>query len=346
MNRTLFRYIFFMQFKSMLFVAFLVFGLIYLFDFIEVMRKFPISDFFSLITILKFAFLKSPLTFCEVMHYVYFITATFNLWSLCNSQQLTVMKSSGKSPTQILFPFVSFAFLSALSWLFILHPLSIYSDAKYKKYASSQEIINQNKNIWIDYSARNKLIYIGEIKNNKLFDITIFSINTGEKIVAAFAEIENDKWIFENISTINQGRVQHRLKIKARNFLSKDLIQLLSNIPKKSDIYSLYKIYIVQHKSGTELREYALEFHKLIANCATFILFALIAAMICFPINRYRSKTNITIQVIFYSIFIKFANNICNMLALNGILSVSLASWGIILILSLLSVSVLVWKEL
>lgn len=346
MNRTLFKYIFFMQFKAMIFVAFLVFGLIYLFDFIEVMRKFPIASLADVFLVLKLSLLKAPLTFCEVAHYVYFITATFSLWSLCNSQQLTIMKSIGKSPSQILFPFISFAFFLAACWLFILHPFSILTDEKYKSHISASPILKQNENVWIDCAKNNKLIFIEKIKDSYLSNLVVFNLNDEHRLLVGSAWMEGGKWILKDVNAVNRGKVRKRKLIRVKNFLSQDLIHLLSAIPKKSDIYSLYKIYMVQNKSQIELREYVFNFHKLLANCFTFILFALIAALICFPINRYRSKTNIAVRVIFYSIFIKFANNICEMFAMNGILSVALASWGIILILSLLSVSVLVWKEL
>ncbi|MDR0678163.1 MAG: LptF/LptG family permease, partial [Holosporaceae bacterium] len=105
MNKTLFKYIFKIQLKTMVFVSIAVFFLILLFDFAEVTRKYPISNMQETLFSIKLSLLRTPSIFCEILHYVYFITATFSLWNLCQSHQITIIKSSGRSPQQILYPF-------------------------------------------------------------------------------------------------------------------------------------------------------------------------------------------------------------------------------------------------
>jgi lipopolysaccharide export LptBFGC system permease protein LptF len=124
-----------------------------------------------------------------------------------------------------------------------------------------------------------------------------------------------------------------------------DLIDLLSKSPRKQNVFDLYKIYKIQDKDHVVLKEYELELHRLLANCFNFFLFALIAALICFPINRYKTKTNIAIKVIFASVFLRFAGNVFESMAYGGAVPTQFACWAIPIMSACISVAVLIWRE-
>ena len=349
MNKTLFKYIFNMQLKAMIFVSFFVFCLIFLFDFAEVTRKFPISTIKDTAFAIKISFLRTPVTFCEILHCIYFITATFSLWDLCRSNQITILKSTGKSPQQILYPFVIFAFFIASIWLFIAHPLGQISEEYYNRnIALNNTEYNINENVWIDYKKENKVIFIEKILDKNINGLHVFNTNTQERIFAKRAIIKNKLWILYDVTIINQSKInniQHLKRMILFNNISHELIKTLARPPNKHNIYQLYKIYNIQEHDKVLLGSYELELHKMLANCANFILFSLIAAIICFPMNRYKTKTNIAIKVISSAIILRFVNSMLESLSHSGVLSVKLASWGVVLILILISTAILVWRE-
>lgn len=338
-----------MQFKAMMFVSFFVFCLILLFDFAEVTRRFPISSTKETMFAIKLSFLKVPVTFCEIVHYIYFISATFSLWKLCCSNQITILKSTGKSPQQILYPFVVFASFIASVWLFIAHPMGKISEDCYKQNISSNNSQHDvNENVWIDYKKEKEVIFIRKILNKNIEGVYVFNTETNSRIFAKSGLIKDNMWILYDVTIINQGKVSGIQRVKQiilYNNISYNLIEILAKPPKSHDIYQLYKIYNIQEYDKVLLASYELELHKLLANCANFILFSLIAAIICFPINRYRTKTNIAIKVISSAIALRFVNNMLESLFYSGILSIKLASWALVLILILLSIAILVWRE-
>lgn len=347
MNRTLFKYIFLVQTKAMLFVSFFLFGLIFLFDFAEITRKFPISSFQETIFALELSFYKVPITFCEVLCYAYFITATFSLWSLCHSNQITIMKSIGKSPQQILFPFIIFAIFMALTWLFVAHPLGQLSEEYYERKILKNENYQSeiNENIWIDYGKKNQIIFIKKISNNLLEGIHIFDIFKNYRIFAQNGTMKNGLLILKNVVIIENGTLKNLNETTIYNGISNELIQILSKPPQKQNIYQLYAIYNIQNQNNVVLKIYELELHKLIVTCVSFILFSLFAAIICFPINRYKSKTNIALKVISLAIFLRFSNNILESFAYSGVLSIICATWSMTIVLISLSIAILIWKE-
>ncbi len=347
MNRILFSYIFNKQLKTIAFVSVSVFFLILLFDFAEVSRKFSIASFSEILFALKLSFLRTPITFCKVINYVYFITATFSLWDLCQSHQITILKSIGKSPQQILIPFISFSVFVGMVWLFAFHPLGIKSENLYKRAVEDQSSssIEKNNDIWIDFGKDKYVVFLKTIEKNKLSDFYLFDLKKNESIIAKSGEINSNIVTLYNVSLLKNNKFQNLESIKIFDNISSELIELLSLAPYKQDIYSLYKVYKIQEQDKVNLRLYELELQKLLANCASFVLFALIAAVICFPINRYKSKTNIAVKVIFSVLFLRFTNGLLESLAYAGVISVILSSWAVVLILILLSIAILVWKE-
>ena len=347
MNRVLFSYILKKQLKTIIFVSVSVFFLILLFDFAEVSRKFSITNFSEILYALKLSFLRTPITFCEIINYVYFITATFSLWDLCRSQQITILKSIGRSPKQILIPFISFSIFIGMFWLFVFHPIGIKSENMYNRAVEDKNSasIEKNSDIWIDFGKDKYVVFIKTIDKNKLSGFYLFDLKKDERLVAKSGEIDSNIVTLKNATLLKDNNFQHSESIKIFDNISSELIGLLSLPPHRHNIYSLYKVYKIQKRDKVDLRLYELALQKLLANCATFILFALIAAVICFPINRYKSKTNIAIKVIFSVLFLRFSNSLLESMAYAGVISVVLSSWAVVLILIFLSIAVLVWKE-
>ncbi len=347
MNKTLFNYIFVKQLKTLIFVAFSIFSLILLFEFAEVSRQYPITNILELLYVLKLSILRCPITFCEILHYIYFLTATFSLWDLCRSHQITILKSTGKSPRQILLPFIIFAVTISLFWLFILHPIGILSENIYKRNTEKTLVssFEMNNNIWIDYGTNNQIIFIKKLYKNEFHNFFSFDLHSNKKIFAESGKINNNYLTLSKASIFYHNEMKFFEKIRLANAISPKLISLLSLPPQRQTIYSLYKIHEIKKTDKVNIRLYELALHKLLANCASFWLFAIFAAVICFPINRYKTKANIAIKVISVALILKFANNIMDSLAYTGITSVVLSAWAATLILMLLAISILIWKE-
>jgi lipopolysaccharide export LptBFGC system permease protein LptF len=346
MAGTLFKYIFKMQLGAMLFMSIFVFGLISLFDFAEVTRKYPISNMEETLFALKLSLLRTPSTFSEILHYVYFITATFSLWNLCQSHQITILKSTGRSPQQILYPFLSFAAVVAAVWLFIFHPAGLLlENSYYQNISSDVNATKINRNIWINCLGSKRLIFIKTICAGKVEGLSIFDVENGSRTFAQQAILDTSVWNLKNVTTIVDNQIKNIDEIKIPEIVSMDLIDLVSISPRKQNIFDLYKIYKIQNKDQVILKDYELELHKMLANCFSFFLFALIAALICFPISRYKTKSNIAVKVISTAVFLRFVGSIFESLAYSGVVPVQFACWATLIMLAFISIAVLIWRE-
>jgi lipopolysaccharide export LptBFGC system permease protein LptF len=253
------------------------------------------------------------------------------------------LKSTGKSPQQILYPFLSFAAFTALIWLFVLHPTGLFLETRYNENVGVG--VETNRDVWIDCPSKNQIIFIQSIRNDKIEGLYIFNTKDGARTFAQRASIEKFTWNLENVMVLTDDKMEYFDTMKISGAVSLNLIKLFSKSPRNHDIYHLYKIYKIKQKNQVTLKLYELELHKLLANCFSFILFALIAAIICFPINRYKTKTNITIKVIGSAIILRFANSMLESIAHGGAIPVQLACWAIILMLTCLFLAILIWRE-
>lgn len=347
MKITLFKYIFKMQLKVMLFISLFMFCLILLFDFAEVARKFPISTIEQVLFSTKLSLLRTPSTFCEILHYIYFIAATFSMWHLCSSNQMTILKSVGHSPQQILCPFIMFAFCVSAIWLFILHPCGNFTEDIYNKLAKSQAR-EANENIWMNCARNKRLVFIKQIVKNEIDGFCIFDFHKNKRIFAKQATLKKGKWNLRNVTIFdcNLNTIRSIDNLIVPSGVSNESMRLLKKPPRKHDVYSLRNVYFMKDNNQAELQPYKFELHKLLANCMHFILFALIAATICFPINRYKTRTGIIAQVIAIAMTLRFANNIAHSIACAGTIGVVLKAWAVVIAAIFIAIGILIWKEM
>jgi lipopolysaccharide export LptBFGC system permease protein LptF len=256
-----------------------------------------------------------------------------------------------------------------LVWLFGLHPLGQIS-AKNYSLCTQREHDEINKNIWMNFPADDMLVFVKNFSSEHMQGLYVFDMKNNDRLFSREIYIKKSAWNLRNVNIINDGKMEnvpellinfanepahersspHRRNISdcihllSRN-ISANLIELLSKPPKKHSIYQLYKLYGIQKYSRIELRLYEMELQRLLANCMHFILFALIAAIICFPINRYNTKTGVSIKIIIISITMRFLNNILESLAYGGVVPIYLASWAVVLMAICISIAALIWKE-
>lgn len=343
MKPTLFKHIFRTQMRSIFLVSLFFFGIIMVFNFAEASRKTSITNLDNFLLILKAVSFGALETFSEITHYVYFITATFCLWQLCKSQQMIILKSSGQSPLQILYPFISCAITIASFWLFILQPAGILGGQKYREVMSNSIEEGCNEDIWLDYPGSNRLMFIKKLNGRYAYDLYIFEENSA--IISDNAVINKQDMTLKNGVEIADNHATSFKYWPYDNYINDELIEIVSSPAQKQSIYGLYQVYKVEQESGVSLKTYEIALQKLLVNCFTFVLFALIAAVICFPINRYNSKTSIGVKIIVIAIGIRFLNNIFEAMAYTGVLSPFVAIWIVVLFSLCISIAILIWRE-
>jgi lipopolysaccharide export LptBFGC system permease protein LptF len=216
------------------------------------------------------------------------------------------------------------------------------------------------------------LVFVKSFANTRLHGLYAFDMQNNDRLFTQEISIEKSAWTLRDVNVVSCGKIENIPEL-LMNFdkkshdqqqfshhyyknidrcmrllhynISSDLIEILSKPPKRHSIYQLHKLYNIQKHCRIELKLYEMELQRLLANCLYFILFALMAAIICFPINRYQTKTSVSVKIIAISIMMRFLDNILESFACGGVVPIHLASFAVVLIALCISIALLIWRE-
>lgn len=329
----------------MFLIASIVVSFVFIFTCADMMRRIPQSIDSPIFVCIYLSLLRIPYTCCDLFGYMYFISATFSLWSLSQNHEITVLKSIGKSSKQILVPFFFLASLIGVSYVFIIHPISVrierFADYQDKAYLSKSLLYSRN--LWM--RDVNNDIFIGQLAHNRMRHLLIRDIVSHDETFADSVDIVDRQWILKNGYNRVKGESKVFLEHTMEAPISHNELNLYSVPPHRCGIYTLLRCIYARKSYVTDLNGYVINLNKLLSTGVVFVLFSIIAALICLPLNRYKTKTFVSSSVACSAIVLHLFNNICESMGGNGALSPLICCWLPTIIALFLSVALLIWKE-
>lgn len=346
MDKTVGKYLIRLQGKMFLGLSAFIFAFVFLFTFVDAMRRVPNNVNFPILVGGAISLIKTPIVFCELFVYVYFISAVTVLWSLANSHQITVLKSIGKSPNQILYPFLNVGAVIGTLFVFAVHPSCMYL-SKHVKQIEHLMIAEENEiryNVWLSKKQSNEVFYIDNFSGDVLKNVFIFK--NGETVFSKEVKVDSvrDKWLLKD-GYVSGDKLELFSEKEIENLISIDDIRKFSVPSDKSGIYEIVDRLFDENFYVVDLDKYVIQLNKILSNGIMLFIFAMISAILCLPLNRYKTKTFMSLGVILTSVGTRLIMNLCENVGNAGIMSPLVCIWTPILVFFLLSLSVLIWKE-
>ena len=213
MNKIIFNY-FFKNFLKTIFLCIFVFycfGVILsLFDEIEFFKNIEVSIFTPLIL----TSIYIPSLVIKLLPFIIFISSMVFMIRFRNSKDLLTLKIYGFSNIKIFFILAFTSFVFGWLILFVLNPITSSMSKYYEQTKSNysrdiDHLVTFNKNgLWIKENLKNgeRIISATKPEGKKLIGVSIFHIdddfNISEKIIADFADIENNEWKLKNVTLL------------------------------------------------------------------------------------------------------------------------------------------------
>lgn len=347
MNKTFLKYFCRMQLHTMLLVAFSIAGFIFIFTFADTIRKIPTDADSPIFLCIYLSILRVPYTLCELLGYIYLIAATFSLWNLSQSHQITVLRSIGKSSRQILLPYFLLSCLIGILFVFVLHPLCIKTD-KFADYQDKVYLSNSglcSNSVWMNNTREKKLIYFGKLCGNTSENLYITDDSASKDTYAECAIISGEKWLLKNGYTYDNKSYTYFDEKLIDAPVETAEVELYSVSPQQCDIYALLRCLYSEKSYATDVSNYVLNLNKILSMGVHFFLFSIIAALVCLPLNRYKTKTFVSGSIIGAAILLRLLNNICESMGSSGVLSPSFGIWLPNLLAFFMASALLIWKE-
>jgi lipopolysaccharide export system permease protein len=366
MTRTLYLYIlkkFLLTFLVVTLSISLLIAMINIFELLDQISNQPVT--FGQIFILDI--LQIPGHIEEIAIFLVMLSSMITLFSLSIRSEITVMRSSGASLLQILYPIISGALLLGLFMVLVFNPLAIRASKKFT--LMEQKLIERDVNnlldpqggIWL--KQPNMLVDDEEIiirankvyrKNLQMKDVNLWFFDRDhrfyKKIDAKQMFLLDGYWDLENVVINDQDNInQHKPELKIITNLKADFItkKILNNFEDVAlfSVYDLPDLIVNLKDSGFSPRKFVVYYYSLLIKPLLFVAVSLIAAF--FTINNVRNKNNIILFVagIAVGLVLYISFIIINAFGSSGLIPTFLATWMVAIITLSISVLLIFRKE-
>jgi lipopolysaccharide export system permease protein len=336
-------------------------AIIFLFDFIELMRRGLNYDV-PLVTIIAMGILKLPSMVHKILPFAILLGGILSFTRLTATSELVIARSAGVSAWQFLMPAFLIALIIGMFMIVIFNPLSATMLSKFEqieaKYfrGSTSMLSVSSTGLWLRQKNAgdsgktiiNALRFSNE--NMELFDVTIFIFDNNDKftkrIDAKSAKLEDGYWKISNTTTTVPGKPavksdQYNLKTN----LIKNQIQESFSSPETISFWELSTFIRTLHQAGFSALRHTLHWHSVLST--PFLLCAMVFFAAAFSTRPPRQGKIGIMMVggILSGFLIYFLSGLVSAIGLSGSIPIIMSAWAPVGISILLGTALMLHLE-
>ena len=331
------------NFYSILIITFFCFGLFFLIDLIELLRRSSSKEIpFNII--LKIALLHIPSLFPIVFPTIFLLSSMHTFMKLNKNNELSVMRSSGISIWFFMLPAILNCIIISIFYIFVCNPIFSQMIVKFKSYEGTYFRGNAGLHtisptgLWLREINNDNMYVINASHysplDNKLQNVIIFEFDKEEifqrRIDVGKVEMTENKWkLYDtSVAKINEPPVFYK-----QMEMSIDLsIKKIEQNFRSADTINFWKLpeYIANLKnSGFNTKRHEIYFHYLLSF--PLILLTMVMLGCSLAIRKSRTKKqffNILIGLLIGVIF-HFVLDVFRTIGINGNLNIFFSVWSL-----------------
>ncbi|MEM6408241.1 MAG: LPS export ABC transporter permease LptG [Pseudomonadota bacterium] len=346
--------------RSFLLVFSVFFGIVYLIDMVEQMRRFD-SETVGLVEAAALALLKAPATMYRMLPLLT-VLATISLFlKLSRTSEMVVMRASGRSALRTLVsPVLTAALFGALG-VAALNPIVAATSKQFEivaqRYAGNSSTLSiSDEGLWLRQASRGGQVVIKAERSNldgtEIYGVTFYGFDQqGEvtyRIAAERAVLEPGRWALSAAKRWTFGGVSgaaETVETYASLFLPSDLtrdqIQDSFGSPSAIPIWELPKFIDQLDRAGFSALQHRVWLNMELANPILLVAMVLIGAGFTMRHTRFGRTGLMVLFAILMGFSIYFLRNFAQVLGENGQIPIIVAAWmppvaGILMSLGLL----------
>jgi lipopolysaccharide export system permease protein len=357
-GRTLGRYIAFRFLRAIAGVFLTVFGLVYVLDFVELIRRTGDLIGVSSLRVAELTLFRTPAIAEQVLPFAILFGAMSALLQLSRKLELVVARAAGISAWQFLQPGILVACLIGIFSVMIYNPVSAV--LKQKATEIEAEIFSSNpgassgRDIWIrqrspDGTAiiRAETVVEG---TTALAGITAFSFDREgrflERIEAGQGILRQGHWEFADarIITIEEGPQDYETYHLASN-LDPAQVQKSFTPPESVPFWNLKETAEQTERAGLDATRYRLRYEILVARPLLFVAMVLVAASVSLRFFRFGGVGPLVLGGVAAGFLLYVITELMEDLGASGLVGTTLAAWFPAVVGSLLGTLALLYQE-
>ncbi len=352
--RVYIRFISSIFFKSLIFVFFIMFSLVFILNLLTELEFFK-DENVSITFTLFLSLLNSPALMFEMFPFILLITIQLFFIKLFEYKEIEIFKYSGLKNSSILtiisiLSFVTGIFVITVFYNFSSNFKNIYLEFKSNYVIDGKYLAVVTKNgLWIKDKIENKIIITNSSSISEKFLVNNFitefdeEFNVIRNIKSNKIDISGKKWNIINARIYYENNYTEEESIELKtNFDLKRVQSLYSNLS-ALNLYELYELRKNYKKLNYSLIDIDLHLLKLASNPIYLLLIAIFSSLIMFNIKQIKSSTFKISVGLFFSVIIYYLNNFSYVLGGTEKISIFLSIFTPIVILGTVN-SLMIYK--
>src|SRR5579883_31144 len=340
--KTLFRYIvaqFFLWcagvFAAMLTVVFLL-------DYIELIRRAGTKPDATLLVLLEMGALKQPYMAQQIMPFAILFGTMMAFWRLTRSNELVVARAAGVSVWQFLTPPLAGALVLGVIAVTVFNPIASVMQSRYESLesrilrGSGDQLTISRNGLWLrqsDDNGNHSVLHAERFlpRHTELQDVMVlFFVNDAQvgRIDAKSAILESGKWEIVDGTRWSPGKAPEPFdRAEVPTNLTPRKIQESFASPETMSFWELPGFIRLLENSGFTAQRHRLYFNALLARPLLFTAMVLIAATFSLRMQRRGGTTLMIAGGIVSGFLLYFLSDVVFALGLSATIPVSMAAW-------------------
>jgi lipopolysaccharide export system permease protein len=342
--KTLFRYIA-RQFFGWCTTVFLgMVAIVFLLDYVELIRRAGNKADATLLVLLELAALKQPYMAQQILPFAILFGTMMAFWRLTRSHELVVARASGISVWQFLTPPLAGAFTVGVVAVMLFNPIASVMQASYENLESrvlrggDQKVAISNSGLWLrqsDESGNNPSVIHADrflLKERALKDVMFLFITDDthltKRIDAQEAVLGPGGWTVLKGTQWQPGMTPQPFdRVDIATNLTPGKIQDSFNPPETMSFWELPGFIQLLEKSGFSAQRHRLYFDALLARPFLLAAMVLIAASFSLRMQRSGGTTLMIAAGIASGFLLYFLSDVVFALGLSSTIPTALAAW-------------------
>jgi lipopolysaccharide export system permease protein len=355
---TLGRYLALQFVRAILAVFGTVFCLVFLLDFIELMRRAGDAEGATTGALAQLAFFRTPAIAEQVFPFAVLFGSMMALLQLSRKLELVVARSAGVSAWQFLQPGVLVAALLGIVSVMLYNPLSAHlrqraTEDEARVFARAT-VAAANKEVWIRQKSIDGQAIIqadGSVgRTTTITRVTIFTFDENgsfsERIEAPEAVLRDGYWELKDariLSAVDEPQT-YETYILASN-LDPSQVRQTFTPPESVPFWDLDETIARTERSGLDATPYRLQHDILLARPLLFVVMVIVAASVSLRFFRFGGVARMVLGGVAAGFMLYVATEVMRDLGGSGLVGPTVAAWFPAVVGSLLGTLALLYQE-
>ena len=341
--KTLFRYIVVQFFVWCAGVFLAMLSIVFLLDYIELIRRAGQRPGATLLALFEMALLKQPHMAQQIMPFAILFGTMMAFWRMTRSNELVVARAAGVSVWQFLTPPLSGALVVGIVAVAVFNPIASVMQARYETLenrvlrGSGDQLTLSRSGLWLrqsDEDGHHSVIHADRLlpRHTELQDVTVLSyVNDTQlraRIDAKSAVLDAGKWeLMDGTRWVPDKPPEPFERIEVATNLTPRKIQESFASPETMSFWELPGFISMLENSGFSAQRHRLYFNALLARPFLFTAMVLIAATFSLRMQRRGGISLMITGGIASGFLLYFLSDVVFALGLSSTIPVSLAAW-------------------